>query len=168
MSKTLNANEDFLVKESMAVNYVAGIFLLAVFVISFAVGDYGWGPFLSATAILLIPAAFYLARAGRNAIIIRINKTGFFYAGTLVTNWKNYVDAVISQDEIVGSIQDNFALLIRYYGDEELIYTMKIPLSNTQDKAEEEIIEAIAFYYEASNLSGMKNLEKQRSGNSNN
>ncbi|MDQ3683185.1 MAG: hypothetical protein M3352_08955 [Bacteroidota bacterium] len=139
----LNVEEDFLVKESVTFNYVAGIILLTVFIVSMAAGDYGWANYLSALAILLIPGAFFIARARRNTTSIKINKHGFYFAGKLITSWENFFDAVLSQEEKLGSIQDNFIILIRYYGsDKTVLYSLKIPLSNTQDKAEEEIINA--------------------------
>ena len=58
------------------------------------------------------------------------------------------MDAHVSQEEIIGSIKDNFVLIIRYYQLESLeLYMIKIRLSNTQDKADAEIIEAIQFYH---------------------
>ncbi|HZF63536.1 MAG TPA: hypothetical protein VEZ55_03575, partial [Chitinophagaceae bacterium] len=87
----------------------------------------------------------------RNATIIKINRSGFYYAGQLVTDWKLFYDAVVQDKMAVGSYRDNFILDIRYYStDRSLLYTQSIPLTNTQDKAEEDIIEAIRFYYAAS------------------
>jgi hypothetical protein len=52
----------------------------------------------------------------------------------------------------VGSYNDNFVLDLRYYSsDYSLIYTKCIPLTSTQDKGDEEILEAIQFYYNLGN-----------------
>lgn len=143
----LTAREDFLVKESKSINYIAGGILLAIFFISMMFGDYGWSNFLFALGIFLIPGVIMIARGRRNSTIIRINKTGFYYAGRLVTDWKMFYDAVVQEKSKVGSYRDNFILDLRYYSaDYSLIYTKSIPLSNTQDKAEEDIIAAIQFY----------------------
>ena len=143
----LNINKDFIVRESVAVNLAAGLFLVLVFMISMAVADFGWGHFLQGAVLLLLPGAFYLARAKRKAIIMRINKTGLYYSGRLFTSWTNFLGARVTQEEIVGSIQDNFILIVRHYNEHSTECSVKIPLNNTQDKAEEEIIEAINFYY---------------------
>jgi hypothetical protein len=82
---------------------------------------------------------------------MKINKSGIYYAGQLVTSWSLYYDAVVQDDSDVGSFKDNFVLNLRYYSaNYSLLYTRSIPLTNTQDKSEEEIIEAIRFYYAAS------------------
>ena len=145
----LNADADFIVKESKATNYAVGIVLVAVLFISLSVGDFGWGNYLDGLLLLLIPGAFYLARAKRNPTIIKINKSGFYYAGKLITDWEHFYSAVLSQDdEQVGSIKDDFILILKYYSlNNDRMYKMTIPLTNTQDKAEEEIMSAIDFYY---------------------
>ena len=147
----LDAEKDFLVKESRTINFIAGGVLLGVFFISLTFGDYGWSNFLFAVCMFLIPGTIAIAKGRRNATIIKINKNGFYYAGQLVTDWTLFYDAVVQDKTEVGSYKDNFVLDLRYYsGDYTLVYTQSIPLTNNQDKAEEEIIEAINFYYEAS------------------
>jgi hypothetical protein len=159
----LNVEQDFLVRESVALNYIAGTILLIVFFASMAVGDYGWGNFLSALGLLVVPAGFYLAKGRRNKTSIKINKTGFYYAGKLVTGWEYFIDAEVTQKKVTGSIKDNVILLFRYYDTPKaFIYNLEIPLSDTQDKAAEEIIEAIDFYYNSSrHLYMVNDLNKQ-------
>lgn len=147
----LNAEGDFLVRESIGLNYTVGVLLLLVFAASMAMGDYGWSHYMSALALLLIPAALYLAKGRRNAVSIRINKSGFYCGGKLVTDWVNFFDATITEDAVPGSFQDHFFLFIRYYKASQAgLYARKIRLSNTQDKSEEEIIAAIRFYSKVS------------------
>jgi len=144
---TLDIEQDFLVKDSKTTNYIIGVALLAVFVVSMSYGDYGWSNYLMAICLFLIPGAVAIAKGQRNTIIIRINKTGFFYAGKLITGWKLFYDATVQDKAATGSYKDNFVLVFRYYSaDHALIYTLNIPLTNTQDKSEEEIIEAINFF----------------------
>jgi hypothetical protein len=144
---TLDIEQDFLVKDSKTTNYIIGVALLAVFVVSMSYGDYGWSNYLTAICLFLIPGAVALAKGQRNTIIIRINKTGFFYAGKLITGWKLFYDATLQDKPATASNNDNFMLDFRYYSsDHSLIYTLNIPLTNTQDKSEEEIIEAINFF----------------------
>ncbi|MGZ5221303.1 MAG: hypothetical protein ACXWC7_14540, partial [Chitinophagaceae bacterium] len=131
----LNAENDFLVKESNTINSIVGIVLLAVFFVSMAAGDSGWSIYILALFLFLIPGAFAMARARRNATIIMINKTGVYYGGRLVTAWDLFYDAKIANESRVGSVSDKFILYIRYYSpDHSLIYTKRIPLSSTQDR----------------------------------
>ncbi len=75
-----------------------------------------------------------------------INKNGFFHYGKLITNWNNFIDVAVKEEEKMFSIKDNFALFIKYYKDGEPgHFGRKIKLTNTQNKAEEEIIAAIKF-----------------------
>ena len=144
-----NAEGDFLVKQSFTVNVIIGILLLVIFSVAAFSGDYGWGVYIKALCLFLIPAAVYLGNARRKAAFIKINKTGLYYKGRLVTDWNSFAQADITQDEIPGSINDNFVLIIQFYGgDPPELYVYKIPLSNTQDKGDEEILEAIRFYYD--------------------
>ena len=79
-----------------------------------------------------------------------INKNGFFYKGKLITDWKLFYDAVVFEKPRGRRIKDSFVLDLRYYSsDYSLIYTKRIPLTNFQDKGDEEILEAIQFYYNA-------------------
>jgi hypothetical protein len=156
----LNTEDNFLVKESKTINFIAGGALLAVFFVSFMFGDYGWSNFLIATCMFLIPGAIAIARGSRNTMIIKINKIGFFYAGQLITEWNLFYDAVVQDKMAVGSYKDNFVLDLRYYSaDYSLLYTKSIPLTNTQDKSEEEIIEAINFFYSASRSTTLKQTD---------
>lgn len=144
----LNAESDFLVKESRSTNFIAGGFMIAVFFVSMMFGDFGWDNLLFGVCILLLPGAIAIARGKRNHTIMKINKTGIYYAGQLVTGWGLYYDAAVKEKTEVNSFRDNFVLDLRYYSPNySLIYTRSIPLTNTHDKSEEEIIEAIRFYY---------------------
>jgi hypothetical protein len=143
-----NAENDFLVKESAETNLIISIIFFIIFFIAVYSGDFGWEVYSAAIGIFLLRSAYYLNNARKKEAFIRINKTGFYYKGSLITAWNNFVEASIKQDEIPGSINDNFVLIIQYYSGYPLdLYVYKIPLTNTQDKADEEILEAIQFYY---------------------
>jgi hypothetical protein len=147
----LDAEKDFSVKESKTINFIAGGIMLAVFFISMLYGDYGWSNYIFSVCLFLVPGAIAVVRGRRNSTIMTINKIGFFYGGKQVTTWPLFYDAVVHDRTAVGSYKDNFVLDLRYYSpDFSLIYTYSIPLTNTQDKGEEGIIEAIKFYYATS------------------
>lgn len=144
---------DFLVKESRSINYIAGGFLIAVFFVSLLFGSYDLSNYLFGVCILLLPGAIAIARGRRNRVIMKINKNGIYYAGQMVTNWTLYYDAVVADKRDAASFRDNFVLDLRYYSpDYSLMHTRSIPLTNSQDKSEEEIIQAIRLYYNAARL----------------
>jgi len=143
----LTAEGEFLVKESKFINYIMGGVLIAVFFIIMMFKDEGWSNYIFAIGVFLVPGAIAIAKGRNHVTIIRINKTGFYYTGKLVSDWKQFHDAEFREKLAVGSYKDNFVLDFRYYSDDRMwIYTKSIPLTNTQDKAEEEIIDAIQFY----------------------
>ena len=148
--ESFNAESDFNVKESRGCNMAMGILLLVVslgIIIADLTGTLS-GPFIKVFYLLLIPAVLFIRRGSANQTVMTINKTGFYYGGQLLTNWDNFIDAKVTQEEKLLTIQDNFQLFIKYYKDGSPGYFgRKIPLTNTQDKAEEEIIAAIRFYY---------------------
>jgi len=147
---TLDIEQDFLVQESKSINNMAGFALLCVFLASMSFGDYGLYSYLMSIFLFLIPGVIFLAKAQRPSLIIKINKSGFFYAGRFITGWDLFYDATVHDKMITGSYKDNFVLAFRYYApDYSLIYTLSVPLTNTQDKSEEEIIEAINFFCQA-------------------
>jgi hypothetical protein len=91
-----------------------------------------------------------------------INPSGFYYYGKLITNWKNFVSAqfVDNVPALSGSssgISDQFFLIMRYYKEgQPACFERKFRLTNTQDKAEEEILAAIKFYYANSNSGALR------------
>ena len=160
MSETkLQTEKDFLVKESLFINNFFGIFLLAIFVGTMIFGDYGWGVFFQAVGLFLLPAGYFFYRGRSKEVRIKINLSGFYYGNKLIMDWDHFVQAELTQDSKLASIKDNFIILLHYRlpGDRS-IYEKKIPMSNTQDKADEEIIEAIDFYYKKSRERRIANL----------
>lgn len=146
-----DAEGSFLVKESRSINFLAGGIMITVFCVSMAFGDYGWGNYLFGLCLFLIPGAVAIARGRRNATLMTIDKAGFYYGGKHIADWKHFYDAAVYDRRAPGRYKDNFVMDFRYYSNDfSLVYTLSIPLTNNQDKAEEEIIEAINFYYNAS------------------
>ncbi|HEV7331211.1 MAG TPA: hypothetical protein VGN63_09240 [Flavisolibacter sp.] len=141
-----NADADFIVKESKKMRLIIGLFLLCFAVLM--IQDYIWMAIVAA-----IPAIASLIASTRNQVIMKINKSGFYYYGKLLTDWNNFVSAEFMDEMpvlISGSagLSDKFSLYIKYYkNDEPGCFGRKIPLTNTQDKSEEEIIAAVRFYY---------------------
>lgn len=119
MSKSkLDLEKNILVKESRSIKFIAGGVLLAVFFMFMLFDVYGWINYLMSLCMFLIPGAIAIAKGRRNAVKIKINKTGFYYGGKLVNGWKLFYDAVVKDKKAIGSYRDNFILEIRYYSSD--------------------------------------------------
>ena len=144
-----NANETFIVKESKAMNFTIGLCMIGFAVLTL---DY--------SLVIAIPTGIFgiasIVRSGRNFVVIKIDRTGFYYYGKLVTTWKNFASAKFIDDvpvptENSSGVSDRFFLAIRYYKDgNPNCFERKVAFTNTQDKSEEEILAAIKFYYKKS------------------
>jgi len=153
MYNNLTENSNFDVKENKLLDFIiAGIFFL-LFMMAFFIDtpqDAGnTNYYYKSLYITIVPAVLFAIRGKNNSIVIRINKVGIYYYGKLITTWENYIDGDIQQDpdRRVTSISDDNVLMITYYKDgEDGCFVRKMPLLNTQDKAEEEIAEAMKYF----------------------
>jgi hypothetical protein len=148
----LHTDVDFLVRENAVLHFVLGSIFTVIFLFSLTDKveyDYRGKFDFKAMYIALVPAIYFMRKAfSKRKEIFKINKQGFYYYGELITNWNNFIDAVVTQDKVVLTIQDNFVLFIRYKNDEGRHFRGKFPLTNMQDKADTEIIAAIRFFSE--------------------
>lgn len=147
----LNKDNDFVVVEAKVLDYIMAFIFFVIFLyglIDTVFSGYIDSMLLQVILILFgFPAIIYFVKARSRRIYIRINKMGIFQDEKLVTNWKNFLNAYIKQKEVVGSIKDNFVLVVEYLKDgSDAGFRRKIPLTNTQNKSEEEIYEAIQFF----------------------
>lgn len=147
--KQLDPNKPFVVRDSMGVNIFIGLVFLAMFISTFFNNDPdAKGGFdFKFLYLAIIPAILFFKKGFTNRICIVINRKGIYHFGDLITTWDDFIDARVDQDQKVLSIQDNFVLYVRYRQPGNKMFRSKIPLRNTQNKAEEEIIEAIRFFY---------------------
>jgi hypothetical protein len=147
----LSKKNSFKVTESKLINYVASMAFFIMFSIAVASGNINFAQRFYISIVLIIvllgSAVAFLAKALSNKIIIEINESGIYYYADLITSWEKYISSKVTQEEILGSLKDNFVLLIEYYkvavGTN---YICKISLTNTQNKSEEDIIAAINNY----------------------
>lgn len=152
--KTLHKDSEFIVAEEKVINYVMAIFFLALFL--YGVADAVKHRFINIDyqsyvfALAIIPAIYCIRRANNNRVYIRVNRTGIYYQEELLTSWANFHNAFIDQKEKNGffNIKDNFLLVVEYRkeGHQEG-FRKKIPLTNTQNKSEEEVLEAVIFFW---------------------
>lgn len=150
--KPLTENSQFIVGEEKILNYVLGALCLALFAyglidaISRNFRNIDYQSYVFALAI--IPAIYCFRRAHSKRAYIRVNKNGLYQDGKLVTNWPNLINAYIDQKDrnTFFSIKDNFLLVVEFKKDTKGI-RHKIPLTNTQNKSEEEVLQAILFFW---------------------
>lgn len=154
-NKNFDPNGDFHVKDSKGCNMTVAILFLAAFVLTVCIDrfDTDHPSVYQLLYLSIVPAVYMIRRSIINKTIITINKTGFYYFGELVTNWKNFIDASVTQDEenrrIPYDVTDRFMLLVRYFKEGESGYFgRKFLMTAVMDKSEEEIMAAIKFYYE--------------------
>lgn len=117
---------DTIIKGIKNINYLNGIFMVS-----------------------LGPALIFFTKGRNKRIYLRVNKTGIFQDEELLTTWTNYLGAYITEKAKVLSIQDNFQLVIEFQkdGTDTKGFRRKIKLTNTQNKSEEEIMEAVKFFW---------------------
>lgn len=148
----LMKNSEFVVREDKVLVYILAFLFFALFVYGlvdaiknrFINIDYADFIFMLA----LIPVIFLMSKARNNRVYIRINKTGIYQGAQLITSWSNFLNAYVSQKQVVISIQDNFILVVEYRKDiSEKGFRRSIPLTNTQNKSEEEVLEAVQFFW---------------------
>ena len=150
----LSNDSEFMVGEDKVLDYILASLFFGLFLyglIDIIVKKFTNIHYLSYVFTLsLAPAMIFFSKARNKRVYIRINKTGIYQDEQLVTGWSNFLTAYISQKEKVLSIQDNFMLVVEYLKDGvEKGFRRKIPLTNTQNKSEEEVLEAVKFFWKA-------------------
>lgn len=148
----LTIETEFVVGEEKLLNYIvaflfSGLFLYGlvdVILMRFSNLQFWHLLFLFA----LVPTALFIRKARSKRIYIRVNKNGIYQDEKLVTNWNNFLNAYISQKQArFISIRDNFILVVEYRKEGyPKGFRRKIPLTNTQNKSEEDVLVAVKFF----------------------
>jgi hypothetical protein len=149
----LNKDGEFVVGEEKVLNYILALLFFGLFMyglIDAMLDQFKKMTYLNALfALALLPAIFSFKKARSKRVYIRVNKKGIFQDERLLTNWPNFLNAYITQKEVVLSIQDNFLLVVEYRKDGfDKGFRKKIALTNTQNKSEEDVLEAIKFFWD--------------------
>lgn len=150
----LTKDSEFIVGEEKVMLFILSFLCLALFI--YGVVDAVLHRFTNLNyvnalfALALIPAIVFFQKGRSNKIYIRVNKTGIYQDEKLVTAWASFLGAKISQKEKPKfyDVRDNFILVVEYRGqDRTKGFRRKIPLTNTQNKSEEEVLEAVKFFW---------------------
>lgn len=150
MNASIQSKEnEFLVRESAFINFVVAGALLLLFVVALMNAS-DMMSYVMAFGLFLTPGIVFLYKGLSKKIFIRINAQGIFFRGKLMTDWRHFYDAQVRDGRGIGSIQDKFLLDVRYYSpDGQLLHKVSIPLTNTQDQAEEDVLAATYRFYKA-------------------
>jgi hypothetical protein len=150
----LTKETEFVVGQEKVLNYVMGCIFLVLFLYGlidpikhqFKNIDYQ-----SIVFVLALAAAIYCFKGAQSRrVYIRVNKRGIYQDEKLVTNWPELIKVYISQKEKTGLINllDNFILVLEYRKDlAKTGFRRKIPLTNFQNKSEEEVLEAVNYFW---------------------
>ena len=154
----LTKNSEFTVMEEKALNYILSLLCFGLFL-------YGLSDAISKKfvhidyqsyffALAILPAVLFFTKARSKRVFIRVNKTGIYQDEQLVTTWADFLKAYLAQDKNRGikgvSIQDRFVLMVEHRkpGEPRTGLRRKIPLGNTQNKSEEDVLAAVKFFWE--------------------
>lgn len=151
---SLEEDGSFVVKESTTLSAIVAAFFYFLFLYGLVntdlISDMQSPVYQKMLLFALVPAILFSRKASSKRIYIRVNQEGIYINQFFLTSWANFIAAEYTQEEKIGSIEDNFVLIINYYREGLGHYIKKVPLTNTQDKSEEEVIAAIRHFYDLS------------------
>jgi hypothetical protein len=154
MSKpTLTIDTEFVVGEEKLLNYIIAFLFLGLFLyglVDVVLTEFSGLQFWHLVFLFaLVPTALFLRKARSKRIYIRVNRKGIYQDEQLVTNWANLLNAYVTQKKTKYiSIRDNFILVVEYLKEgSPKGFRRKIPLTNTQNKSEEDVLAAVKFFW---------------------
>ena len=152
--KELTVDSEFIVGEEKVLVFILATLFFGLFMyglVDAILQHFKNGTYLRyLCAFALLPAIYFFKKGMSNRIYIRINKTGIYQDEILVTRWADFLKAYVNQKEKTRliEIQDNFQLVVEYMKDgEDKGFRRKIPLTNTQNKSEEDVLAAVMFFW---------------------
>lgn len=148
---TSEPNDEFIVRQSILINsLLLGFFLLISLGLIFTfLSDLEHSfllylkPLVTVICLLIIAAV----NVKRRRVIYRINNTGIYYSESLISTWKNFYMAYVSDDSNSSNINDDIRLVIQYYDANRQLLEIRLPASPTLEKNVYEIVDAIVKYH---------------------
>jgi hypothetical protein len=142
-------DDALVVKESQPANIIIGsIFLLMLIVAVLVDGGFSKIPLVPLIGWFVFGTGF-IWQGLRHQETMRIDCNGIYLYKKLLTDWPHFIEAQLDQKGIrSGSVRDRFVLILRY-GKPGIVGSFKtvMPLANTQDQTEEDVLEAIRRCY---------------------
>ncbi|HEX8357217.1 MAG TPA: hypothetical protein VF610_07405 [Segetibacter sp.] len=143
-------DENFVVRESVLINLITGFIFLAILVgvllTRNSEKNQNNGAFYLIYLFLAVGVAIYFIKVKRRNVILIINRNGIYYRNVLVTDWTNFINAYIGQDEYVVSnnsagISDKFHVVVTFFEPlKGTNYIYKMAMSSSQNKSEYQVI----------------------------
>ena len=160
MEKALSNKGSFVVKESKFLNYLLMCFFIVLFIgVLFTMhfeNNRSRGVFIFLDALILSGSVFFFIKGKQQRVIILINQNGIYYKGNLITNWTNFLNAFIKEQEgdtnsRVPRSNNKFEIRVIYFNEQKACnYSYAIVMPGIQNKSEYEVIAAkdkpISFY----------------------
>ena len=144
-------NNEFIVRQSILINSLLLSFFLLIslgLVFTFlSDSEHSFllylKPLVAVICLLIIAAV----NVKRRRVIYRINNTGIYYYESLISTWKNFYIAYVSDDSNSSNINDDIRLVIQYYDSNRQLMEIRLPASPTLEKDVYEIVDAIVKYH---------------------
>lgn len=149
MNQHSNNPPDFTVRNSIVVLVIIAIVFLCMLASIFEYNtNLGTSGYIIVAA--LAPVIGYFIIKKTKTAIIRINKDGIFSNGRLITDWKHFQSAKTDQLPLaLGDPRDKVVLIIFFYNAyRDRLLEQQLPLHNTYNKSEEQILAAIELFRE--------------------
>jgi hypothetical protein len=149
----LDINQPYEVKQMPIVHLVTGLLLIIIGLFFFICLFYAY----NIVSILICLTTIFggiinLKKAKSKRISILINTQGIYYYNELLTTWENYICSFAKRELAGNGLSENVYVVVEYYKPNETGYFVrKIKMQDDEDKSENDIIEAIIFYYENRN-----------------
>jgi len=155
-SPSLTPESEFIVGEERVLAIVMSILFAALAI--YGIIDLIRNGFNSSVILILAlgPCLMYIKKYKSKRVYIRVNRKGIFQDEKLITSWPFLLNAYIDQSEGITSykiptIKDNFILILEYKKDDSMKgFRKSIPLTNTQDKSEEDVLAAVKYFWKLS------------------
>ncbi len=152
----LDKDQQFTVQDSVLINLISVFIFLAIFIGVLVTRDFERNETISSFYLvylfLFIGVVVSFVKIKRRKVFITINSNGIYFQGKLITNWKNFVNAYITQEaydvsNYSAGLSDKFKIVIVFFEPTARVnYEFKMPVPGTSNKSEYEIISAISHF----------------------
>lgn len=146
----LDSEGNFTVGASKTINYLFGSLFLIMFIVVMGLSDLG--KFSIGELSILLLSLLFFGIGLKNKKNITINTTGIYHNKTFITDWTNFRYAYIRQlantvSATSQGLEDHYRIVVEYYDSNRYTdFLYSIRLSDSQDKSEYEIIDAIIYF----------------------
>ncbi|RYE53814.1 MAG: hypothetical protein EOP48_13595 [Sphingobacteriales bacterium] len=148
MTLELENNFDFFeVRQSRKLLFLISAILFAILIGFLNTVSVGLNNFLPVFIFLTAMCVAAFIGGLHNSTIIRVDYSGFYYRKTLICDWKSFESAFLGHEFYQSgrslAVHERYYIIVYYYNQDNQRYQLKINMSETQDKSEEEIMCAI-------------------------